>query len=491
MMARDKKLSQPVMIGYFREEDLNFVLKFYLKKIRALHKSSQSNSIKNLMACSKEAHCLQRYIEDMAFFGWPAITKHFQNAFKKERGSANVLKEIQKSAFEKAIGRMEGRQRLGENVYIIHERKIYLRSLKGKWFIIQPRHVFLLLPPLVQPVKNKQLIALLEKQFQPTPLDELFQLWMRKPWSKKVNPSLLYLRKGITTPDEYFKHVEKQIQNINKYPVSLSALQTFCDQGDEYFEKLIKVSYYLIQFVHHLRQKNACLIHILRDGMMFAETQYTLDILTKKPTAQSQLMIGRKLLSKQGKKEYYWQIMVDSLYAAQRRYPRRFSLFYKEYTKNLRNKEQKDHELKALIKHLAQYIQEHMGKNIQQRGKFIIVDTGLQGSVNMLIKYIIDQHIAPKTKKGVASDIYMFVVGAWLKNIYKGKFFSHYYPMMKDIEVFMRSDQLYHYVPGSFEKGKLQVKMGTHKKQILANIELIVLVQTCMLAYQKNLFKFN
>lgn len=481
----------PMRIGYYTKQNLDFVLRFYLKEIHRLRGSQQSNNVDKLLNCSKDAFYLQRYVEDMAFFGWPAITKYFQRAFKKRWGSANILKEIQKSAFEKALGPMEGRQRLGENVYIIHERKIYLRSLKGKWFIIQPRQVFLLLPSLAQPVKNKQLISVLEKQFQPTPLDELFQLWTHKPWSKKVDVSLLYLRKGITTPEEYFGHVEKQIQNINKHPVTFSALKTFCHQDDEYFEKLIKVSYYLIQFVHRLRQKNVCLIHILRDGMMFAEAQYALDILTKSQTANGQLMIGRKLLSTKTKKEYYWQMLVDALYVAQRKSSNHFSSFYKEYKKDLHYREQKNPELVALFERLAQYIQKPIKENLRCHRRFMIVDTGLQGSVNMLIKYIIDEYVATQLQKKITSDIYMFIVGAWLKKIYKGKFFSHYYPMMKDIEVFMRSDQLYHYAPGSFEKGKLEVKMGTRKNQLLANIELIVLVQTCLLMYQNKLIKFN
>ena len=471
-------------VGFLQKVHFEFVGDFLKDKIRVLLEVNTNGTTDHLIDVSKHSFYLQRWIEDMTFFGWPEVSQTLKKEFLKNFGTEEILHEIFIKNFLRALPLLSGRQILGENTYTVLNQNVYYRSCIGEWYEISPEEVFLLLPELSKPVNNF-LKENLDSTYTMTVYDNLFTDWQKKDWDFRLKEDLLVFKEGVNTPDEYFALSNTQIKNILKTPPSFRAIQSSHKQDIHYLERLVKVSFKIIQFVNKLRDKSVYPLYILRDGMMFAETQKIFDLLQHETTYSGQVMIGRKLLSISGQDEVYWHLVVEALYTALYTVHTDFDLFYREYTKQMRDLENTNQGLHELFMRLIPYLESHIDEALRYGLKIVIVDTGLQGSVNMLVKYLIDSYILPKTKIRNECDIFMCVVGEWFKEVYAGKFADNYYPMMRDIEIFYRSEHIYQYKSGSFMNGKLEVEMGKKEDQSRANFELIVLAVTSILMHEK------
>ncbi|MFH1423275.1 MAG: hypothetical protein ABIH42_11265, partial [Planctomycetota bacterium] len=99
----------------------------------------------------------------------------------------------------------------------------------------------------------------------------------------------------------------------------------------------------------------------------------------------------------------------------------------------------------------------------------------------LLTKYIIDRHISPSGPNGkIETDIEIGVGAEWSKELFGHRHYSDYFPLLNRIQLMSRSDELYHYIEGSLDSGKLKVKMSTKKTQHDAATELIVFIMLLM-----------
>ncbi|MDO8489997.1 MAG: hypothetical protein Q7S47_01100 [bacterium] len=470
-------------IAYLLPEAFDYVQRFYFSRIHILKKALECPlSTKRSLALSKLAFNLQRYLDDMTHFGYAPISQRLQSSFKQTFGDKNILQRVHKTLLRNALESMNGQYLIGENSFTINRGTPYYRTLSGFWYRIPLDQVHLLLPPCTDLVGRGDAQSL-ERDYKPILLDALFKDFCEVKGSSSLKP-YLFSTKRNTTPDEYYTHVVKQIQHIISSPVSFSALTSNIDRAA--LETIFKVSSRVIPFVQALRNKKTYPLYLLRDGMMFSDAHTAINILKKENIPFNQLLIGRKLLSTSDGKEQYWNACVDVLYSALKQHPAHFESFYKSYARLMDKKCASTPELMHIFSELSSYIKYHIPARTTAHKKIVIVDTGLQGSVNMTVKYIID-HLSEIKKKGRRSDIAMFVVGEWFKGIYRGKFASDYYPMMKDIEVFSRSEHIYSYIPNSLRNGKLSVTMGSTAQQYSANQELIILVMLACGMHKRNL----
>lgn len=481
------RASAPIpRIEFLKSEDFEFVAQFFIRTAGNLkNKMNQAASIEAEVAVGRQAFYLHRYLEDMVHFGWLAITKEMEKRFEQEYGDAHMLRTLACQAAGAAADAWHGQYQLGENNYILQDGIVYYRTLFGRWHTVDLGEVFLLLPQLGLAIApDSELYSALEATYQPTRLDHLFRLWKDSKGPGAIVPEVLLLLQGTTTPEAYSRLVQKQLQAILQTPPALSAVVALCPADAEIMiEKILKISWQLIRFVDEIRSKNVFPVYILRDGMMFAEAQAALNWLEGEEKPWGEVMIGRKLLSTASDPEYFWRLIVDVLYQALKKYPDNFTAFSKEYEIQMSRQVEAHPELVALFDRLRAYLQSQVTK--AGSTEVLIVDTGLQGSVNMLIKYLLDSAPKPSSPSVSGSpptaDIFMFIVGEWFKGVYRGRYASDYYPMMRDIEVLSRSEYVYSYRPGSFERGKLEVEMGSTADQMAANIELICLAVLCQL----------
>jgi hypothetical protein len=211
----------------------------------------------------------------------------------------------------------------------------------------------------------------------------------------------------------------------------------------------------------------------------FFEAQKTVDFLNSKDTSFDQILIGRKLLTHELREWGYYIVTLESLYAAHKRYPLNFRDFYDEYSRLLDMFVSLNPGFATIITNLANYIKEYIQTD---KKKIIIFDVGFQGSIALLVKYIIDRHIKPTGPNGQPeTDIKLGVGAEWSKELFKGKYEGDYFPFLNRVQLMARSDELFHYKQGSLESGKLQVEMGNKEWQHKAAIELIVLVMVILL----------
>jgi len=467
-------------VGYLLRSDLDYIIDFYNIKIESISAAkSSTDNFDGLVELGIDAFNMQRYIDDMSHFGWPEITEKIGEYLEKTYKDKNIIKNIYNEIIAKIKNNFDGQRTIGENDYIIENKIFYYRSLKGAWYEISTEEIFLLLPTLSKKISPEKSSSL-EAKYKPTSLDGIYCKWASADDLRSTLNNLLHFEEGTTTPEKYAQSVNTQIKNILSNPPSITAIEKNHDEGENYLESLIKISYKIINFVQPLRGGAKYPLYILRDGMMFSEAHSALDILTGNNFNHGEVMIGRKLLSTSTQPEFYWRLTVDVLYAALRKHPNNFASFEKEYYRLMADAEKKYPELSELFIRLADYLRKHV--EAKAGSTLIMVDTGLQGSVNMLIKYLFDKH----SRKNNKTDIFMFVVGDWFKGIYSGKYASDYYPMMKDIEILSRSENIYNYKPGSFEEGDLKVEMGDKNYQLKANIELIVLTTLCYIMQKSN-----
>ncbi|MFA6963257.1 MAG: hypothetical protein WC227_00880 [Patescibacteria group bacterium] len=456
-------------VGSFKLKDFELVKNHYLARASELNRLiNGSNKTESLAENSKRAYYLHCFIDDMRDLGYPEIADGLEEALAKRYHDPKILLNIAEAGLSRILSSFEGKIRLGENEYHIRNGKAYYQSVFDKWYELKGVQVFLLTPDLgeeVVPIDAEGEKGINEYQ-------TFLRAWRESGGRDNFDFSST---DGDTTPENYFESSVNEISKIIETPISSEAILAKIG-SEQKFERIFKVAARLIKFVKEIRDSGVSPVYLLRDGLMFAEAQKALDFASGQDTLSGQLMINRKLLSKEPDDHYYWALASDALYVALPKNGRDFDLFYKNYCQEMARLKIKEPGFKELLSRLGLYVSSQLS-HLKGSKKILVVDTGLQGSINMLTKYVIDFH----TDLDVPVDVEMFVVGDWLKRIYQKRYASDYYPILKDIEIFNRSDHLYNYRSGSFESGKVEVTMGSEAEQLMAHVELIIITMLCKL----------
>ncbi|MBW4061690.1 hypothetical protein HJC99_03935 [Candidatus Saccharibacteria bacterium] len=125
------------------------------------------------------------------------------------------------------------------------------------------------------------------------------------------------------------------------------------------------------------------------------------------------------------------------------------------------------------------YLGNHIAQAKVTNRRINVIDLGFQGSINMLVKYVLDQYCSQSAKQ--AADIHMYVVAEWFKGVYHNMYTSNTFSSLTHIEVMARNNAIYQYVPGSLHDGKLTVTYGSKDDQSQADMELTVMAMTILL----------
>lgn len=473
-------------IDFLKASDFQYIQDFLNNILQEFtHIAASETNPEKLLTTARRACYFQHFVDDMAVFGYPRMTKILEEKFKTAFGSEHIFADVLTSCVQKALPQLSGLHQIGENQYVIRDGKAYYRNCKGTWYHMAEKEIFYLLPKLDEKAPEK-LIEELERVYVPSLTHRVFNAWHNNTYLEKVPEDYIRVETLDTTPDEYFDRSVLQIKKVLHAPVSIEAVEMLHTEGENYLESLIKVSLCLIEVVKRLRNDTTLNLYLLRDGMMLAEMQKTLDLITHTDTLSSQIMVGRKLMSSKDKPEFFWGLIVDVLYAALRKHPDDTVAFQKAYNDEMAQQLVHYPELGSLVARLESYIGRHVEEAISTGKDVRVVDTGFQGSVTMLTKFIVDSISLSRGVK-TSTDTYLCVTSEWFLGIYQGKYWSDYYPFMRDIEFFNRSEYVYSYKKGSFDAGDVIVEMGPQDKQILSNIELIVSVITCKLAEEEGL----
>lgn len=470
-------------IGFLLKRNYTFIERYIIEGTRGLLKAPRPGDPDALIEASGRAYNFQSFV-NIAVHGYPEITNALEQCLISTFGSKNVLTRIIEENLIRAFKNISGHCRIRSNNYVICNGEIYYRSFSGPWYRISSAHVFDLLPRLEEEA-GPNIAARLEEAYQMPEPHALYETWKKKPYKADIPPELFEIKSGATTPEEYAAHSMRQISAFLRKPVALAALTGAHRVETHFIEHVCKITYHVAHVVAELRDKTTHTLYLLRDGLMLAEAHKIVDLLLGEPTASSQILINRKLLSVPGEPERQWQLTVDALFSALRDEPTGFSRFYQSYEKHMRKQEEADPQLRRRLDELATYIEGHVADIIGKKN-IHIVDTGFQGSIVMLTKYLIDGRIAARGSRRFETDVYLCTTDDWFYPVYAERSWNEC-NLAKELESTNRSAHLYTYKDGSIGSGRMKVIMGPADKQILANIELMVMTTMLSLMHERGI----
>ena len=367
--------------------------------------------------------------------GFPTFITIFEDLFEKEFGERNILQNIYNDCFERWISKKSGQQKIGENFYNILGGKIYYRDRFNQWFVVDREIAFELLPKK-KPVEDKNIIDQLNKEYKETWYDIILKQWKDKNYQGVLPDDFLKFEKDETSPEEYFEFTMNQIKKLLENPVSIEELERWNGGKIKDLEHIVKIGALVLDIVKKTRKDNSHTVYLLRDCLMFYEAHKTIDILTSKETSADQLLIGRKLLSHKLKDWGYYILTLESLYNAHIRYPTDFEKFYGDYTRLLDMFVSLNPGFAEVIADLAEYIKKHIKTD---KKKVIVFDIGFQGSIALLTKYIIDNHINPSNlDKKIEIDIEVGVGALWSKELFGDRHLGDYFPFLNRLQLMKR-----------------------------------------------------
>lgn len=415
-----------------------------------------------------------------------SISKLFSDAWEKvfdeHFGDKYILETIYNKCLEKWITNKKGQYKLGGNTYSILNNEVYYRNRFGEWFKVDKQTAFDL-QPNKKPMQDEVVVKQLNAEYRDTACDAIIRMWEDENYQGTLPDSFLLFNKETTSPEEYFDFTLKPIKALLNNPVSITEIERWNGGRIVNLEDTIKLCSTALDIVKSRRMDSSHTVYLLRDCMMFYQIHKTLDILNSEETSSDQLMIGRKLLSYEPDQWGYYIVTLEALYEAHIRYPNDFNAFYNEYARLLDLCLAVNPKFKVLIDNLTVYVKRHIETN---QDKIIIFDTGFQGSINLLIKYIIDRHLNPaSTGRSIESEIEVSVGALWSKELFEDRALGYYFPFLNRVQYMAMSDELYHYKFGSLNSGKVQVTMGSREWQQKAAIELAVLVMIIQLDGQR------
>lgn len=417
--------------------------------------------------------------------GFPTFGKSFEVVFDKHFKDKQILQNMYDVCFEKWIAQKNGQWKIGENFYNILEGKLYYHNRFGQWFEADRKTVFDL-KPNQKLIENNNLIDQLNDGYKETWYDAIIKKWKNKQYQGVLPDHFLKFDEKETSPEAYSDFTIGQIKTLLKNPVSVAELERWSGDEDVDLEHIVKITALVLGIAAKRRKDDSHTIYLLRDSLMFYEAHEILDILSSKDTSADQILIGRRLLTQKSNDRWaYYVVTLECLYVAHQRYPTNFSEFYNEYARLMDMFVSLNPGFATRVSDLADYIKEHLRTD---KKKIIIFDIGFQGSIAILVKYIIDRHIMPTDQNGqMETDIKLSVGAQWSKKLFGDRYENDYFPFLNRTQLMARSDELYHYKHGSLNSGKIRVVMGDSKWQHKAAIELVVLVMVALSTQEDNL----
>jgi len=412
--------------------------------------------------------------------GFPTFSTAFENLFDERFGDKNILQNMYNTSFEKWVTGKNGQYKIGENFYNIYNNKLYYHNRFGQWFDVDRTTAFDLKPNKVI-IEDSVLIDILNKEYKETWYDTISKRWEDKKFQGVLPNDFMNFIGEETSPEEYFDFTMTQIKALLKNPISVSELERWNGGKLDNLEHIVKVGALMLDIATRRRNDNSHTLYLLRDCLIFYELHNTIDILSSEKTSSNQILIGRKLLSHKLREGGYYAVMLEALYNAHTRYPLNFGEFYNEYARLMDMFVSLNEGFSIVINDLAEYIKQHIQT---AKNKIIIFDIGFQGSIALLTKYIIDNHIHPSGPNGkIETDIKIGVGAEWSKSLFGDRYESDYFPFLNHVQLAARSDELYHYKKDSLKSGKIQVIMGDKEWQRKAAVELAVIEMMALLKH--------
>jgi hypothetical protein len=160
--------------------------------------------------------------------------------------------------------------------------------------------------------------------------------------------------------------------------------------------------------------------------------------------------------------------------------PKDFERFNADFVKSIKDYEDYSPEFSELVQNLTHYLNNHIEEAVRSNKVINVIDLGFQGSINMLVKYVLDRYCLKDAK--LAAKINIYVVAEWFKDVYKDMYASNTFSALTNIEVMARNNSIYNYVPWSLRDGGLLVTYGSKEDQARADIELVVMTMTSLIA---------
>lgn len=460
--------------------DFQFLSKFLLRDIKEIRRKLKNADEEYLYYVCRHTFNLIDWISLMTGNGFTTLGEALGLIFQENFGDKNALQNTYDVCFEKWVHQKNGQYQVGENFYNILNGKLYYRNHFGQWFEVERRTAFDL-QPNKEPISDNSLMETLNGQYKETWYDKIIRQWKDKKYQGTLSNDFLRFDKEETSPEEYFDFTVENIKTLLHNPVSVAELERW--SGGEIVElnHIVKICAGILEIVKKRRKDDSHTIYLLRDCLMFYEANKTIDIIHSENTSADQLLVGRKLLNHDLRQWGYYSATLEALYTAYQRYPQNFTEFYNEYARLLDLFVSLHSGFATIVKNIADYIRKHIKTD---KKKIVIFDIGFQGSINLLIKYIIDRHIKPSGPNGpLETDIKIGVGAEWSKELFGDRYESDCFPFLNRVQLMARSDELFHYKDGSLDSGKLRVVMGNKEWQHRAAIELVVLVMVTLLAH--------
>lgn len=463
-------------------KDFQIQSKYIVEDVSSIITRLGNAKDEELLNISQHCYNLLSWARQMDIMGFTGLEYYIDELLLDHFGDKEIILKLQKQSFTKWIKDKTGSQKIGENYFVLHDGRIYYKKLHGQWCVVKEGDVFNLSPEM-SVVEDVGTIEALDADYEPSVYHQLYYEWQKGEYKYNIPDNHFSSSGGESTPEDELDKSLAKIKRIIANPVSLEVVRSLGYIDDERLEYLIKISYIMTQFVQTRRGNGEHTIYLLRDCLIFYEIHKTLDILEGVATSSDQLIAGRKLLSNKKREGGHWYFTQEALFFAYEECPDDFNGFYKAFSIILSDYEEYNDEFREFIKKLADYIDLHIPTDLSSGTTVNIVDLGFQGSINILVKYVIDKHC--RAGKNHNTEIHMFVLAEWFKSIYSGMYTSETYSLLTNIEVLARNELLYDYKLGSFAESVPSVIMGFEDEQELANEELIVTTMVTSIA--KNL----
>lgn len=415
--------------------------------------------------------------------GMLTFVKTFENLFEKEFGDRHLLKNIYDDCLAKWLADHQGPQKIGFNFYTNLEGNLYYRNWRKEWSAVDKATAFDL-KPRRKPVDDRGLIERLNSDYQETWYDKIIRQWTDKQYTGKLPDDFLKYEVDETSPEDYFEFTREHVKTLLQNPISIEELERWNGTPITDLEDIVKIGAGMLDMVNKRRADDAHTLYLLRDCLAFYEMHRAIDFLNSEDSSADQIMVGRKLLSLKTKEWGYYILTLTSLYEAHRHFPTNFQDFYNDYTRLLTMFESVNPDFAAIIGGLAEYIKQHIKT---AKKKIVVFDIGFQGSIALLVKYIIDHHIQPAGPNGkISTDIKVGICAMWSKELFgPGRYDDDYFPFLNRVQLLARNNDLYHYKPDSLSAGALRVQMGDKENQRRAAVELAVFMMVTRLARNK------
>lgn len=475
----DRPITEKSQIKWNFTKDFEVQSRYIVDDVTSLISGLDKAKDDDLLRISQHCYNLLSWIKQMAIMGFTGLPRYIDELLVDNFKDRDIIQNLYRESLRRWVEGKEGRHKIGENYFSIDKGSIYYRGITGKWYEVEEGSVFNLMPKM-HIVEDSFDTKTFNAETKPSVYEQIYSEWMSDTYVGGIPEKHFTFKRGESTPEDELNISIAKIRKIIERPVALMSLRDKELLDDERLEYLIKLSYLMTQFVQTRRRMNEHSVYLLRDCIIFYELHKTLDIIEGSSTSSDQLIAGRKLLSNSRRPGGHWYFSQEALFIACEKHPNNFDEFYNEYSNILNEYEEYSEEFREFIEKLARYVDEHIPADITPASPINIIDLGFQGSINILIKYVIDNHC--KVAQSNKTVVHMYVLAEWFKGIYPGMYSSETYSLLTDIEVLARNELMYDYKAGSFMEGAISVVMGSKEDQENADIELLVTTMTALIA---------